>query len=137
MREILFRAQRVVDKGWVEGFLLQGINKDVMLIQYWSNEKGYCLEDVITKTIGQFTGLTDKNGVKIFEGDILKSTFEYNGNKQEILGVVEHDMCNPCFVIHYKYNGSGHDCYEYDFIQCGLRKNEIIGNIHDNQELLK
>ena len=86
----------------------------------------------------QFTGLTDKNGVEIYEGDVVKSIFQYkNEEPKEILAVVKYDELNPCFVLEYKYQGNGFLTHEYDFIQCGLRKNEVIGNIYQNPELLK
>lgn len=148
MREILFRGKRCDNGEWVEGyyfttpltdestgskpeegwFFLTGKTRHVI-------SRNSCVYEVIPETVGQYTGLKDKNGVKIFEGDILNSIFKYNNTTHEITGVVEEDKCNPCFVIHYKWDGDKQDCYEYDFIQCNLRKNEIIGNIHDNPEL--
>jgi uncharacterized phage protein (TIGR01671 family) len=85
----------------------------------------------------QFTGLTDKNGGEIYEHDIVKSTFTYKGESNSFIAVVKYDDLNPCFVMEYKYNDNGHTCHEYDFVQCGLRKNEVIGNIHQNKNLLK
>ena len=81
----------------------------------------------------QFIGLHDKNGVEIYEGDIVKTQFM---GKLYAIAVVEYDAINPCFVMKYKYEGNGHNCYEYDFIQCNMRTNEVIGNIHQNKELL-
>ena len=139
MKTIKFRGKRKnwnPDYGqpeWKFGNLLN--NTSIGEVGYDMDNYEYSL--VIPETIGQFTGLTDKNGNEIFEGDIIRSVFSHNKTHQEIIGIIEWDSCNPCFVIHYKWQGDGHDCYEYDFVQCGLRKNEIIGNIHDSPELLK
>ena len=94
-REILFRGKSIYTKVLVYGYLT---SKN-------------CIEEVeiIPETIGQFTGLTDKNGVKIFEGDILKGGI-YSRY------VVEWDSYNCEFNIH---------AFNVDLF-------EIIGNIHDN-----
>jgi len=126
MREIKFRAW---DKSCNK---MRGVNgiQDCFSLR----SDGICNDDYI---LMQFTGLTDKNGVEIFEGDIVKSIFKYKDEpSKEILAIVKYDTLNPCFVLEYKYQGNGFLCQEYDFIQCGLRTNEVIGNIYENPELL-
>lgn len=156
MREIKFRGKRVDNGDWVEGFLADSIsdNPCIMPKPFFAtkdfgeiDENGNpILEDsiaiggfynVVPETVGQFTGLIDKNGKEIYEGDVLKTTYQYQDTFKEYIAVVEHDELNPCFVMVYKFQGNGHTCHEYDFVCVGLRKNEVIGNIHDNPELLK
>ena len=84
---------------------------------------------VIAETVGQFTGLTDKNGVKIFEGDIV--TIENPNISDDEYGIVKFDNDGAMFIVEF-------DTFTVDFgnnidgNQC-----EIIGNIFDNPELLK
>lgn len=138
MREIKFRGKRVDNGEWVYGSLMvgfTGINYIIVMHDHiLSMTEMY---EVNPETVGQFTGLKDKNGKEIYEGDIVKSVFNHKDTNKTDVAVVEYDTINPCFVLAYKYNGNGHFCYEYDFVQCGLRYNEIIGNLHENPDLLK
>lgn len=143
-REILFRGKLSHSGEWITGNLITARNGNLYIIPptVFESDGHHLIIDsdspflVLPETISQFTGLTDKSGTKIFEGNIVKSTYLYKGESTVIVGVVEIDAYNPCFVIHYKWQGNGHDCYEYDFVQCGLRENEVIGDIYDNPELL-
>lgn len=129
MREILFRGK--TDKGeWVEGYVFEMhilgdkttyiSTKPFMLC----NDGDFDYEPfaVDTETVGQYTGLVDKNGTKIFEGDIVKG--------MSGLYRVYFDTSLACFEW-VKINGNWEESFsgfadEY----------EIIGNIHDNPELL-
>jgi uncharacterized phage protein (TIGR01671 family) len=124
MREILFRGKTYSDK-WVYGYLLKGSMDNDFYIQenvggtpFWINPE----------TVGQFTGLTDKNknGKKIFEGDIVK--FEHPAYEEEIIGVVDWEENEVGFVIRLKE--------EYEIIGYSSEFYQVIGNIQDNPELL-
>lgn len=123
MREILFRGKRKDTGAWVFGDLVHSQYKigDTCVGQY-GNTVG--IHQVNPETVGQFTGLTDKNGTKIFEGDvckvgnlIYKVVFEYSAWWFKILS--NKVYCCPAFNSH-----CGDLC-------------EVIGNIHDNPELLE
>ena len=74
MREILFRAKTVKNVHWICGDLFHAGTEpsdEEFAISYWDDEDGWMNENVQPATIGQFTGLTDKNGKDIYEGDIV------------------------------------------------------------------
>jgi uncharacterized phage protein (TIGR01671 family) len=95
---------------------------------------------VIPETVGQYTGLTDKNGKKIFEGDIIKQIFSLNRAEREVLSVIEYGVeyaySNVYGVCQRFKDGSGASLLSV-FDKSGTVLCEVIGNIHDNPELLK
>lgn len=128
MREILFKAKRIDNGGWVEGLLT------IMWRQYHiinpSNENiAYAIDET---TICQYTGLTDKNGKRIWENDYISCKQYVGGNQIDYhieLGYVE--MNYGAFGLHRKqgYYRPFKDWLEdYEY--------EVIGNIFDNPELL-
>ena len=126
IREVIFRGKRTDNGKWVKGYLY--------ITHIGSHEIGsYDAEinierltfDVIPETVGQYTGLTDKNGVRIFEGDIVTGWF----NHEKIVGYIFYGGNAQFFIQRDGIYGIG-----LDNSDCWL---EVIGNIHDNAELLE
>lgn len=120
MEELKVRAKQLDE--WVEGYFCVYCGVPQILVDESSWEP---IDDI--KTVGRYTGLCDKNGNKIFEGDILKN--EYEKNKYQHFKVF---YCNRtyCWLVENKYGMLG-KLYNV------IGDIEIIGNIHDNPELLK
>ncbi len=113
MREILFRGKIAHNGEWVDGDLVQDIFKD----QAYADISGYSVD---AETVGQYIGLTDKNGKKIFEGDIVKTNTDicvivWQGSRF----IAKKTNKRPMTLQYIKFSG------------------EVIGNIYDNPELLK
>ena len=123
MREILFRGKQVDNGEWVEGWLCSStfLNNTITTILVPCEIFGFDMVAVDPKTVGQFTGLTDKNGKKIFEGDIVKD--------------VDTDINYQ--VIYEKNSFIRVDNQRFFYWNFDLTCLEVIGNIHDNPELLK
>ena len=118
-REILFRGKRVDSSEWFEGsywLSRSAVRETTYITDGYGNL--FC---VIPETVGQYPGLTDKNGVKIFEGDILKF--------RSGIYSVEWDNEHSKFL-----QRDGQFSRE---LHIWIAKSEIVGNIHDNPELLK
>jgi uncharacterized phage protein (TIGR01671 family) len=118
-REILFRGKRVDSSEWFEGsywLSRSAVRETTYITDGYGNL--FC---VIPETVGQYTGLNDKNGVKIFEGDILKF--------RSGIYSVEWDNEHSKFL-----QRDGQFSRE---LHIWIAKSEIVGNIHDNPELLK
>ena len=138
MHEILFRGQRVDTGEWVFGMLCQyhaGVSAKIAANDFGTYEQGmaYCVNPA---TVGQYTGLTDRNGVKIFEGDILHFINTYRNVNHEWHCTVE--FVDGAFVCRY-IESEGH-LGEYNYFtswNVPLVQWDVIGNIHDNPELLQ
>lgn len=125
MREILFRGKNLFGK-WIEGDLLQYLGCGKKHIVRHSTGAGG--QEVIASTIGEYTGLKDKNGERIFEGDIVTTKF----NEQNKPYAIIYDEELATFI--------GRDKDNFNFTTLSGLDNsliEIIGNIYDNPELLK
>ena len=136
MREILFRGK--TDKGeWVQGcFLHNGFDYDTAI---WEEENKLVTE-VTPKTVGQYTGLTDKNGTKIFEDDIVKCTDTFSD--YEFIAVVMFGNPKGEYNWGFQLNRiSGANANTDILLWVDVEETgafiEIIGNIHDNPELLE
>lgn len=130
MREILFRG-KMENGAWICGTYFPPANT-IILHKNTPDENGvdtYKDFSVIPETVGQFTGFTDKNGKKIFEGDIVKGLFLFY---RAILGVV--DFQGGAFGLAWKRGNID----EFNPFPCMCNVDyEVIGNIHDNPELLE
>lgn len=118
MRQIIFRGKRKDNGEWTEGFLFKCWGRAFLLWGMTGDSPN--MVEVIPETVGQFTGFTDKNGKKTFEGDIMQ-------------------LCSACYPCLVYWDGKG-----WAWEQNGKRreidltreKMDIIGNIYDNKELL-
>lgn len=128
MRTIKFRGKSLETDDWVYGFLADG-----NLICTWDNRRNS--HEVLSTTVGQFTGLTDKNGKEIYEGDIV----QWGDSEHKIKQVVE--FRNGAFGYVYDTIGSFVPYAantNFDFAALGTDKRfEVVGNIHDNPDLIE
>ena len=133
MREILFRGKDrtgIMNHSWQVG-ALDNTNAEfpkIIRLDRWGNQM---IIDVAPETVGQFTGLTDKKGKRIFEGDIVDVEYDiqYVGVAAKRIGLFVVVFYDGCFMKQKKDGGLFH------FIPSD--KCEVVGNIHDNPELME
>ena len=125
-REILFRGKRTDNGKWVEGHLIVFPKSKITKIMVWNAaDLDFDAIEVRPESVGQYTGLTDKDGKKIFEGDIV-NCYTFTGMNDYRRG-----------VVHWNEMFCGWYGKESCSLLCGLGEiYEVIGNIHDNSELL-
>ena len=124
MTEILFRGKRADNGEWVEGDLLQikYYNKPIVECKIMPQTPVSSAYPVLPETVGQYTGLTDKNRKKIFEGDIIEF--------HEEIGKIKYSDYDAAFDIIF-------DTWNTNFSVTDERRIEVIGNIHDNPEFME
>lgn len=122
MREILFRGKEKGSGGaWVFGDLFHSKKPDLVFISNYDNDD-YKEYNVIPETVGQYTGLEDRHGAKIIEGDIVEYKDEY--------GQITYHESEAMFMIEF-------DTWLTDFDHITNNDIEKVGNIHDDPELLE
>lgn len=131
MRETLFRGKRIDNGEWVDGDLLRRRNSlgcNTAIVYYDNAHVLPRHPSVDPETVGQYTGLKDSTGKRIYEGDIVK-----DGTG---IGFVSWMIEHCCFLVKAIENGciTGYHFLESDGT---LKYAEIIGNLHDNPELLE
>lgn len=141
MREILFRAKQKDNKQWVQGSLLfyPGVNRTFVSLGEF---RGSEFIEVLKDTVGQYTGLTDKNGTKIFEGDIVQDVIEPKAKGIVRFGDYETSYRDwtPVADPYSKHTGFFIEWNNMNFckdVRFWNEKVKVIGDIHDNPELLK
>lgn len=144
MREILFRGKSKYNNEWIYGSLVR-LGKESFSDpdRYGITDKGipignmnvcynFQVDEVVPETVGQYTGLTDKNGKKIFEGDIVTAEGTAIGSPffDDMVGKIVYEEC--AFFIEPKNPEESIYLFADECADI-----EVIGNIHDNPELLK
>ena len=136
MREILFRGKRVDNGEWVYGYYVR--------YEHMGNVKHIIVTDwaqvyvnsyyVIPETVGQDTGLKDKKGKKIFEGDILNLKYPRDRRYKVVAKVINGQEISA-MVLKFDNNFTTE---EFPLYKISAENNlEVIGNIHDNPELME
>jgi uncharacterized phage protein (TIGR01671 family) len=130
-REILFRGKSVDEGKWIHGHYVHQYGADMIYLPDGvDHEYGFDYYHIIPETVGQYAGLTDKNGSEIFEGDIVAGAAHWLGRMKN--GVVAFK--DGAFGLIW-YRGEMEQFNPFTSM-CNITY-EVIGNIHDNPELLK
>ena len=135
MRDILFKGKRVDNGEWTEGYFFKTWDKVFLL---WGMT-GDCpnMEEVVPETVGQFTGLCDKNGKKIFEGDIISAVTLDTGKEQRaVIGFgnfIDENNNDEYIGFFIEFDGIKTTITQLSMEECKNRI-EVIGNKYDNKE---
>jgi len=120
--KFLSRGKREDNGEWITGYYVKLLEHHIIF------DLDGDVHYIIPETVGRCTGLTDKNGNRIFEEDIIKAIWQHLGNTDTVIGIVKYD--NAAFILetndHYLFFEDNIFSFE-----C-----EVIGNIHDNPELI-
>lgn len=145
MREIKFRGKRIDNGEWVYGYYRIFFNSANGTENHFIANDYSETEQVVPETVGQFTGLIDKNGKEIYEGDIVKIFASHNSWSEDVFkiefmlggfSIIPPQGFAPCTIGKYFNDAVDNNVFE-SWADCNGSVFEVIGNIHDNPELLK
>lgn len=142
MREIKFRGQNNFSFNWIVGSLLIKDETPDKIMTY----TGY-KHEVLPETVGQYTGLKDKNGIEIYEGDVVRILYtDWVSKNDDDPRTLKQYLIDKSTIAEVIFNNNSwevksyskkYDDYNCSSINCGTHGYiEIIGNIHENPELL-
>ena len=135
MREILFHGKRADNGEWIEGDLLQTrYHSGHIEYQIMPQTPVSSAVPVLPETVGQYTGLTDRNGKRIFEGDICK----FKRFNDVHIGKVVFNVTTASFIMWYQpIVGAYGEKATQKMLLSVCDNIEVVGNIHDNPELME
>jgi len=144
-REILFRGKRKDNGEWVKGSFTTRVGENKLYFDVIHTINGYTEDEylVITKTVGQYTGIKDNHNTKIFEDDIIAVRYENKFRKIFATGIVVFRNCQfTTKIIKNESFWKTNNRYDPGFDNTNLLRQhpneiKIIDNIHDNPELLE
>lgn len=149
MEDILFKGKRIDNGEWVYGYYYESEISGCFILSpkiKVRKKDGVVIKDsfevfeVIPETVGQFTGLTDKNGKKIFEGDIISAITLDTGNEQRAVvcfgNFIDENNGDEYIGFYIEFDGIKTTITQLAMEECKNRI-EVIGNIYDNPELLE
>ena len=130
MREIKFRGFNRKNNVWLHGFYLQNRGAHFVCPDEWATGKSWDDYEIDPDTLGQLIDRKDKKDNDIYDGDIIRLDVCGDGSH----GVVVYDAEHAMFALRYD---DPHNPVIYGLYDCQQNELEVIGNIHDNPELLK